>query len=603
MRRLILLTFSLFSFGVLFSQSEKEKAQIAESTMRSGDFVKAISLYQDLIKVNPKNYVYHLNLGWSKLNASSFTKGEEELNQALKLNDGCARCFIGLSILRFQKQELNEAIGLADKAIVLDDTASFSYFIRGQIYEAAGKNFKANLDYDKAIEMNSNMPDYYYARGSFRFRREEYASALKDFDAAIQLDNSQSDFYFQRGYTKYMLKRLEEAEKDIYKALEIDSTSSDYWLGLGAIQDEAGKTDDALEAYAMTIKYNPTNAMAFYNRGNIFYNRGELDKSCIEFYQSSYALYRTNKLNGGIADELRGMLSNHCDTNSASFYYQRGLLYYEAGELEIALRVLELGVKKWPYHPILNTFKGNTYLMAHEFDKAEAAYTMALSKTEEIPDDILNSYVLNMNKGVPEEYMKIHYINTYEGKAKAKLGQIKFEGALSDIEKALFLSQKQAEPDDELLNVQKASILACLGKDKEALDLIEKLIIKNPNLAEAYVVRARISLKSALDEKNRRAKFSYASAEESGLFYLQADNIKLGKLDKLMYESALQDCRTAIAINNSLSEAWFLMAQIKYYGKDSDNCTELLKARQLGIIDAIKLIPNNNCVDKLIESN
>ncbi|TNE80380.1 MAG: tetratricopeptide repeat protein [Bacteroidetes bacterium] len=594
-----LLLFLCFS-SLVQAQSEPQMALQAETYMRTGQFDQAIGLYKLLIQKNPTNYTYHLNLGWSELNHSGFTAGDAELKKALDLNSGCARCYIGLSIFELQRKKGEAALELAEKAIALDDTASFSYFIRGQVYETVGSNILAEADYNKAISLNKTVADYFYTRGSFFFRLNQFSKALSDFNDAIKLEGSLPDFYFQRGYTHYMLKDLSGAEKDISKALSIDSTSADYWLGLGAVYDEQLQLDKALAAYDKASYYNPKNTMAFYNKANIHYSRGELDRSCVEFVNAYLVLRKSGQTKGGIYDEVEGMVSNHCDTSIASFYYQRALLYQEVGELDIALRLLDLGLAKWPNHPILNTIKGNVYLQAHEFSKAEASYRLTLANTDEIPTDIRGSYILKLNEGDPSTYMRQHYMRTYEGLSKALLAQNKMDDARAQIQKAIFLGDHLEGQNTELLQVQEAHILAGAEAYDEAIALLEKLIIKNPQLAEAYVVRARISLIKAIKSKNRKARITHQAAPESGLYYFKAERIKLGKLDNLLYQSALQDCRTALAMNQNLSEAWFILAQAEYYS-NKDFCTELLKARSAGILDALSII-ENSCIEQIKDS-
>ncbi len=593
--------FLFLCFGSLAkAQSEPQMAAQAETYMRMGQFDQAIGLYQVLIKKNPSNYVYHLNLGWSKLNQSGFSQGDTELKKGIELNSGCARCYIGLAIFQLQRKNGDGALELADKAIALDDTASFSYFIRGQVYETIGSALLAESDYDKAISLNATVADYFYTRGSFYFRENQFKKALSDFNQAINLERELPDFYFQRGYTQYMLKDLQAAERDIQMALSFDSTAADYWLGLGAVYDEQQQLDKALSAYSMAANYNPKNAMAYYNKANIYYNKGELDLSCVEFVNAYLVLRQAGQTKGGIYEEVEGMVFNHCDTASASFYYQRALLYQEVGELDIAMRLLQLGLEKWPSHPILNTIKGNVYLQAHEFGKAEEAYRTTLQNTDEIPLDIRESYVLKLNEGDPASYMRLHYLRTYEGLSKALLAQNKLDESRTQIQKAIFLGERIEGQNTELLEVQEAHILAGNEQYDEAIDLLEKLIIKNPQLAEAYVVRARISLIKAIIAKNRKAKISHQAAPESGLYYFKADRIKPGKLDNLLYQSALQDCRTALALNPNLSEAWFILAQAEFYAQ-KDFCSELVKSRAAGILDALSLL-ENKCVEEIKDS-
>ncbi len=567
------------------------KERQAEVYMQNGDFVTAIALYSELLKEDPKNVRYLTNLGWSKLNASSFTQGADDLLAAVKLDNSCSRCYVGLAIFSMQNGFLDDALEQATLAVKAEDTASFNYFIRAQIYEAKGENYKAGKDFNTAIERNPLVADYYYSRGNFLFRLGKYQDAIDNFSNALALEPTVADFHFQRGYTYYMLKNFQYAEIDIQQAIQLDSTNADHWLGLGAIQEALGKVDGALFSYGKTAQLSPMNALAYFNRANIYFERAMLDSSCVDYARCLRALGAARYPREDMRQEAQSMLNNHCDTTSPAYYYQRGLMALELKQWQAARKILNDGIAKWPEHPLINSFLGNTYMGLKNYDAAIVAYNNALKKTNETPDDVRNSYTLKSNNVDPDIYMRQLYSSVYDGLSKSYLALGYLEEAKESVEKAIFLAEKIPEAPVLPLKLMRANVLSAMGEDQLAFSILEEIIKLNPEYASAYVVRARILLKKAIATSNKRAKFSFATAPKSGMYYLQEPSrYKKSRVDQVIINSALGDARVALALNPDFAEAYFVIGQIKYFTGLSDYCQDFLKAQTLGLEDAMDLL-------------
>ena len=567
------------------------KARQAELYMKNGDFVTAIALYDELLEADPNNSLYLLNRGWSKLNASSFTRGAEDLLSALKIDNTCSRCYIGLAIVSMQNGYYDDAVEQATLAIKTEDTASFNYFIRAQVFEAKGEEFKAGLDFNRAIQLNPMVADYYYSRGHFLFRMAKYEDAIDDFSNAILLEPGIADYLFQRGYTYYMVKNFNFALIDVRKALELDPVNADYWLGKGAIEEAAGDLEGAVESYTVCAELNPGNALAFFNRANIYFEKSMLDSSCLDYDRCLKALALSQYPREDMQVEAREMMRNHCDTSSPAFYYQRGLMAIELKQYAEALEVLNKGLNSWPVHPLLNAFKGNALMGLKRYDEAVNAYMDALKKTDETPVDVRDSYTLRSNNVDPDLYMRQLYSSVYDGLSKSYLALGKYDEALETINKAIFLSEKIPDAPVLPLQLMKANILSTMGEDQQAMSLLDEMIKLNPEFASAYVIRARLLLKKAILAGNKKARFYYATAPSSGMYYLNLPKkYKAEKVDKVLINSAMGDCKVAIALNPEFAEAYFVLAEIKLLSGLSDYCNDFLMAEKLGITDALDLL-------------
>lgn len=581
----------ILSISILQAQPKLPLDRQAELYMQNGDFVTAIALYNQLIEKDSLNAVYLMNRGWAKLNASSFTQGADDLLKAATINNKCSRCFVGLAIFSMQQGWMNDALEQANMAVKTGDTASFNYFIRAQIHETKGDDYKAGLDFNRAIELNPYMADYYYSRGNFLFRMGKYEKAVDDFSSALLLEPEIADFHFQRGYTFYMMKQLNYAKIDINHAIQLDSNNADYWLGRGAIEEAQGDAQAAILSYSATIRINPYNALAYFNRANIYFELSQLDSSCKDYNRCVQALSVAKYPRQDMYGEAMAMLTNHCDTSVASYYYQRGLMALDMREYQKALDILNEGHLRWPNHPLINAFRGNALMGLKYYDFALAAYRDALQNSTEMPDDVLNSYTLKSNNVDPNVYMRQLYVSVYDGMTKCHLYMGQIDSSLNTVNKAIFLSQKIEDAPVLSLQLLKANILSTKDEDDLALKELEDIIKLNPEYASAYVIRARILMKKAIISGNKRAKFEYKIAEKSGMYYLAVPKrYKVSKVDQIIVNSALEDIRLALSINPDFAEAYFVQAEIKMLAGLSDYCQDFLKAKTLGLEDALDLL-------------
>jgi len=225
------------------------------------------------------------------------------------------------------------------------------------------------------------------------------------------------------------------------------------------------------------------------------------------------------------------------------------------------------------------------------YESAIVAYNNALKKTEETPDDVRNSYTLKSNQVDPDLYMRQLYSSIYDGLSKCYLAVGQLPEAKESVERAIFLAEKIPDAPVLPLKLMKANVLSAMGEDQLAFLLLEEIIKLNPDYASAYVVRARILLKKAIASENKRAKFSFSTAPKSGMYYLQEPSrYKKSKVDQVMINSALGDARVALALNPDFAEAYFVIGQIKYFTGLSDYCQDFLKAKTLGLDDAMELL-------------
>jgi serine/threonine protein kinase len=183
-----------------------------------------------------------------------------------------------------------------------------AYYKRGQ--ELAGKDNKGAIEaFAKAIELDSNNGDIYNARGVAKSKSGDNNGAIEDYNRAIKLKVDFADAYYNRGYAwihshltesnHNYTDNCEKALNDYTEAIQIDPTDALAYNNRGINRSSLGDDIGAIADYDKAIKLKPNNALAYSNRGNIYLKKGDLAEAIKDYNRAivlkpSYSFFYAN---------------------------------------------------------------------------------------------------------------------------------------------------------------------------------------------------------------------------------------------------------------------------------------------------------------------
>ncbi len=140
---------------------------------------------------------------------------------------------------------------------------------------------------DKLAKANPTNAIAVYFLADANLRKENYDAAIDGFTKAIELNQMLTVAYYQRGNTyERALKNNSNAIADYKSAIQINPRFARAYLNLGNVFHDRGDLDKALGFYGDAIKADSQYSQAFFNRGNIYFEQGEHDKSILEYDQA-----------------------------------------------------------------------------------------------------------------------------------------------------------------------------------------------------------------------------------------------------------------------------------------------------------------------------
>lgn len=217
-----------------------------------------------------------------------------------------------------------------------------------ELADSAYEEITSKLRAQKLKEPNEGIWPYYLAR--CEENQGQYDAAVEYYKESFAIDgDSYSAYAIASCYDE--LGKYREAAKYCELAIRINSTKSYYSTLLANIKDHAGQPNEAIEILDNVIAEDPANDFAYYRRGWIKDNIGDID-GALEDYSTAIDLdpdyYTHGYLHRGILWKMKGehekatqdfetviRLDSIPEEADCSFY-----AYYYLGQREKAIEVL-----------------------------------------------------------------------------------------------------------------------------------------------------------------------------------------------------------------------------------------------------------------------
>ena len=482
---------------------------------------------------------------------------------------------------------------LFDKAVNLTTDDPIVYASRGKLKEDTGDKFGALFDYNEAITRSPDDPDYYALRGEYNARMGYFSLALSDLNKAVELASDNYKFYFQRSNIYYNQKMFKEALEDINKAIQLDSTQFENFTGRGAIYSASNDHEKAITDFTRAIALNPDDYLPYYNRALDRYALEDMDGYCTDL-QYCYQVIIKQDPDNTLKPDIEYLTGLYCDSTKASYYYQRGVAFYNLQQYNEAINIYTKGIAKHPDNSMLLSFRGNAYFAIKEYSKALTDYYLSIQNKNNVIHDIqANQQHTQLINESLDTYVNAFISSMQISIAESKFALGKTDEALQEINKGIEIAPAINEIGLENYYNVRGNILLALQQYQPAIADFNQCIQLNSKYAIAYVNRAVAKINLA--NKTTTTQYFIRGGIENQTFNANWTLPTIAKVKKtdINVISALTDCNKAIEIDGTLDYAYYIRGQVKKMLVYGDYCYDLLKAKELGYPVEPELL--NNC--------
>jgi protein O-GlcNAc transferase len=279
-----------------------ERFRLAQALHQAGRLAEARSIYQELLRQNPRHADALHFLGLVALQTNQSEHGVRLIERALAINPKYPEALgnLGLgyadmgrhqdALASFDKalalkphladlhdnrgtvlrdlRQYEAAVASHDRAIVLRPDDAGAHSNRGNALRDLGRYDDALASYDRALVLQPDFLEPGCNRASMLQTMQRYEDALAGFDAAIARAPNHADAHRGRGNVLRDMRRPEVALVSFSAAVDLAGDSAVAHNDRGNALFDLRRYDEALAGFARAIALRPDYAEAHNNHGN-----------------------------------------------------------------------------------------------------------------------------------------------------------------------------------------------------------------------------------------------------------------------------------------------------------------------------------------------
>ena len=214
--------------------------------------------------------------------ATEFRRHQSRVRELSKQEDQSARKFYLLG-------EWYQVVSYLASLSVFENGPSShrAYQLKGEHFEASGKNDEAIREYRRALELKPDLRELHFWIGNLYWKRDRLNEALPELQKEIALNPNHPEALYEIGDILYAQGNLEAAEKYFLKSLNVKAAAVETLLALEKIYSKQGQYDRAVDRLRQAAKADPADSTPHYRMWVIYRRLGktELAQTAMSTFQ------------------------------------------------------------------------------------------------------------------------------------------------------------------------------------------------------------------------------------------------------------------------------------------------------------------------------
>jgi tetratricopeptide (TPR) repeat protein/WD40 repeat protein len=243
---------------------------------RTGNYPAAVKAYERGLDVEPENVELLNAMGFALFQQGKSEEAVVALEKALavdpkhwKAHNNMALASIDIGELELAEAHYRESLAIEPQAAIYNDL--------GFVLERQGLPEDAAKAYRKALELDPESASAHYNLGAFLARSGEYEEAEGHFRAALT-KNPNTQTYTGLGIVQLQQGRADEAIGSLRAAIDADPKNAAAYDALGTILVQQGKLADAESTYRQLVRHQPS-AAAHRELAHVLQRLGRTDEA------------------------------------------------------------------------------------------------------------------------------------------------------------------------------------------------------------------------------------------------------------------------------------------------------------------------------------
>ena len=249
---------------------------LADAWNGTGQTAKALPLYEDAVRRNPRSLVALQRLGSGLRSSGELRRAAEVLKRAVELAPSDAATWHQLGLISLEQGSQSEAIAAFQKAVQLDPDLPEAHNSLGGVWLESGDPARAEPSFREAIRMQPDYAEAHSNLGNALSGAGRFEEARYHFEAALRLKPNYTEARYNYGVALARTKRFDEAQRQIERLLRTDPAAAEAHDLLGSLLAAKGNVKAALEQYREAVRIQPEFSRAHLDLGSLLADAGEV---------------------------------------------------------------------------------------------------------------------------------------------------------------------------------------------------------------------------------------------------------------------------------------------------------------------------------------
>jgi tetratricopeptide (TPR) repeat protein len=250
--------------------------QLAEALQNSGQLTKAVPVYREAVRRNPKLSGGVQRLGTALRLSGQYAESAEVLERAASIASDAAVTWHELGLAYRALGRTADAEAAIGKAIKLNPDLPEAHNNLGNIWFAGGQQGRAESAFREAIRIR---PDYADARGNLAGLLSgagRFAEARDQFEVTLRLRPADAVTRYNYAVMLGRTSHFDEAQSELEASLLADPQFVDAHLLLGDLLMARNKVQEAVPHYREALRISPESSRAHLGFGAALMATGDL---------------------------------------------------------------------------------------------------------------------------------------------------------------------------------------------------------------------------------------------------------------------------------------------------------------------------------------
>jgi tetratricopeptide (TPR) repeat protein len=231
---------------------------------------KAYAVYDNIIKISPKNPWYHNRMGElyrlyaelyddPKVKAEYIASSDAAIIHAAELDKNNGLFQMSLAYLYHRKGQFDKAMELYNKVLEIDPKMSEAYFNMADIWRQRGRTDKTIEMYHSIVSTNPTFQNAHLSLGRIYYTQGKLKAAEEEFIEEIKLNKRNVAAYQSLGALLMQKKEWEMASRVYVRILQIDPQQQVMRQYLAQCYYSMGLLDEAIAELQQVLIAEPSN--------------------------------------------------------------------------------------------------------------------------------------------------------------------------------------------------------------------------------------------------------------------------------------------------------------------------------------------------------